>query len=205
MNIAAGRFGDQEVDPGLGQYLGLLVEVRLGLGLGGLAAARFVVSLAGNPQAEVRHGTGNQHRTVPRLPVAGVLGQHDGAQVEFDNLVAETDGLEVVACRCVGVGGDDVGTGSDVLFVHAAHGEGMGLQRRPRPGQPGHGHTHALEPGADGAVEHDDLALRHAPLKIRVRVHTALPGLSSGSNTTSPGLPAESVFHQLRRGSMRTP
>ena len=99
MNVAPGRFGDQEIDPGLGQYVGLLAEIRPCLGLGGLASPLLVVSLAGDPQTEVRDGTGNQRRTVSRRPVTGVLCQHDGAQVEFDDLVAETEGLEVVAGR----------------------------------------------------------------------------------------------------------
>ena len=80
-----------------------------------------------------------------------------------------------MARRRVGVGGDDVDTGRGMLFVHAAHGEGVALQRR-HPGQPGHEHAHALEPGADGTVEQEDFAPCQAPFKICVRAPITLPG-----------------------------
>ena len=175
MGIAAGRFGEQKIDPGLGQYLGLMVQVGLSLGFRGFGPSLGVVAFVGDPNAEARDRAGDQHRTVLGRLVAGVLGQGDGAYIELRNLVDEAEGLQVMARRGVGVGGDDVGAGGDILLVHAAHGGGVALKRRRRPGKARHRHAHGLKPAADGAVEHDDFAVRYAPLKVRIFTHVSVP------------------------------
>ena len=186
--VAAGRFGKQEIDPRPGQCLGLFAQVGLGLGLGRLGAAArhvpaFHVRLLAQLEAEVGDRAGDQHRALAGRLVARVLGQHDGAQVELGGLITEAEGFEVVARRGVGVGGDDVDPGGDVVLVHAAHGEGMGIQRQGRPGEIGHGRPHGLKLGADGAVEDDDLAFGDAFLEICVVAHfLAFPVVCRGIN-----------------------
>ena len=163
----AGRLCQEEVDPGLGQDFRLLAQVCLALLLG-VVAPVIVVSgperLTAKQNAEVGNRAGDIDRPLFGRPVARLLRQHDGAQVELPRQVAQAQRLKTVTRRRVGVRRDDVDAGLDIGLMHEAHGVRVVVLGDPSPGGEAHRYAEFMQLHANRAVENDHLALSDTAL-----------------------------------------